>query len=217
MYVINSQELINIRRELHRIPELGGCEYKTMDKICSYLDSWGIEYEKGIAGTGVVAIVRGKNKDLKNPICIGIRADIDALPMMEETNIDFKSLHEGTMHACGHDAHATVALGTAKIIKLLESSVGANIACHCPYCKNINPALLVNDGLTRKHFLYRRQEEIDKLRNLSTIEERVNYLENSINTALTYYKNLKPIFKDDDFKFLKVWLEVINKLKKNWM
>lgn len=127
MYVINNDELINIRRELHSNPELGGCEYKTMDKICSYLGSWGVEYQKGVAETGVVAIVRGKNKQQDNAICIGIRADIDALPIKEETNVDFKSINEGTMHACGHDAHTAVALYTAKVIKSMESQLTGDI------------------------------------------------------------------------------------------
>ncbi len=126
MYTVNSEELISIRRELHKNPELGGHEFKTMDRICSCLDSWGIEYEKGVAETGVVAIVRGKNKK-ENPICIGIRADMDALPISEETNIDFRSLNEGVMHACGHDAHTTVALGTAKIIKSIENELKGDV------------------------------------------------------------------------------------------
>ena len=104
-----------------------------------------------------------------------------------------------------------------KIIQLLESKVGVNIACHCPYCEGINPALLANDALSKKHFLYRRNEEIKKLRSLSEISDRVEHLEMMINDAITYYKNLKPIFKDDDYKFLKTWLEVIEKLKEKWM
>lgn len=127
MYVLNRDELINIRRELHRNPELGGCEYKTMDIISSYLDSWGIEYQKGVADTGVVAIIRGKNKPRDSSMCIGIRADIDALPIREETNVDYKSMCEGTMHACGHDAHTAVALCTAKIIKSLESQLTGDV------------------------------------------------------------------------------------------
>ena len=127
MYVINNDELINIRRELHRNPELGGYEYKTMDKICSYLDSWGVEYQKRIAETGVVAIVRGKNKKQDNAACIGIRADMDALPIKEETNVDFKSINEGTMHACGHDAHTAIALYTAKVIKSMESQLMGDV------------------------------------------------------------------------------------------
>ncbi|HAQ39998.1 MAG TPA: amidohydrolase [Clostridiales bacterium] len=126
MYVIDREKLIGIRRELHMNPELGGSEYKTMDIICSYLDSWGIEYKKGVAETGVVAIVRGKSRR-ENPLCIGIRADIDALPIKEETDVEFKSRNEGRMHACGHDAHTAVALGTAKIIKSMEDVLRGDV------------------------------------------------------------------------------------------
>ena len=127
MHVVSSYELIKIRREFHKNPELGGCENKTMDLICSYLDSWGIEFQKGVAETGVVAIVRGKKIVKNKSICIGIRADIDALPINEEADVDFKSMNEGIMHACGHDAHTTVALGTAKIIKSMESELMGDV------------------------------------------------------------------------------------------
>ncbi|MGN1275453.1 MAG: hypothetical protein ACI4UK_00495, partial [Floccifex sp.] len=100
-----------------------------------------------------------------------------------------------------------------KIVQLLHSKIGADITCHCPYCDGVNPALLVADGLTRKHFLYRRNEEIQKLRSMSTIDERVEYIKDRITNAIGYYKNLKPIFKDDDYKFLKTWVEVIAKLQ----
>lgn len=100
-----------------------------------------------------------------------------------------------------------------KIVQLLHSKMGADIACHCPYCDGVEPSLLAADGLTRKHFLYRRNQEIQELRNLSTIDERVEYIKDRIDKAIRYYKNLKPIFKDDDYKFLKTWTEVITKLQ----
>lgn len=122
-----SEELINIRREFHKDPELGGYEFKTMDRICSYLDSWGIEYKKGIAQTGVCAIVRGKNRSGEKNICVGVRADIDALPLKEEADVDFKSLNDGAMHACGHDVHTAIALGTAKVIKSMEDTLKGDV------------------------------------------------------------------------------------------
>jgi len=129
MYDILNSELINIRRDFHQNPELGGSEYRTMNKICEYLNSWGIEYENCVADTGIVAIVRGKNK--KKPdetsLCIAVRADIDALPIKEETNVEFKSANDGVMHACGHDAHTTIALGTAKVIKSMESQLNGDV------------------------------------------------------------------------------------------
>ncbi len=100
-----------------------------------------------------------------------------------------------------------------RIIRLLHSKVGADITCHCPYCDGVEPSLLVADPLTRKHFLYRRNEEIQELRNMSTVDKRVEYIKERIHNAIGYYKNLKPIFKDDDYKFLKTWVEVIAKLQ----
>lgn len=100
-----------------------------------------------------------------------------------------------------------------RIVQLLHSATGKDIACHCPYCDGVNPELLVSDGLTRKHFLYRRNAEIQSLRNMSTVSERVEYMKERINSAAGYYKNLKPIFKDDDYKYLKTWTDVILKLQ----
>lgn len=100
-----------------------------------------------------------------------------------------------------------------RIIQLLHSNIGEDIACHCPYCDGIDPALLVADGLTRKHFLYRRNAEIQELRNIPTVDERVRYIKKRIDNAIGYYKNLKPIFKDDDYKHLKTWKEVMEKLQ----
>lgn len=118
-----NDELINIRRDFHMNPELGGNEFRTMNKICEYLDSWDIEYKSGVAETGVVAIIRG-NKEGKT---IGVRADIDALPIVEDSNESYKSLNIGTMHACGHDGHITIALGAAKILKSMETKLNGNV------------------------------------------------------------------------------------------
>lgn len=71
--------------------------------------------------------------------------------------------------------------------------------------------------MTRKHFLFRRNEEIEEIRKLSSIKERVDFVEQRIKNAIQNYKNLKPIFKDDDSGFLKVWLDIIEKLRKEWL
>ncbi len=118
-----SDELISIRREFHKYPELSGQEYKTMERICKYLDKWGIEHEKGVAETGVVAMVRG----WKEGKTIGLRADIDALPILEENHVEYKSSNEGIMHACGHDAHIAILLGVAQIIKSMEKDLKGNV------------------------------------------------------------------------------------------
>lgn len=116
-------ELISIRRDFHMNPELGCNEFRTMDKICEYLDLWGIEYKKGVADTGVVALIRGKREGKT----IGVRADMDALPIIEDNNVPYKSLNIGTMHACGHDGHITIALGAAKILKSMDNQLNGNV------------------------------------------------------------------------------------------
>ncbi|HNZ83444.1 MAG TPA: M20 family metallopeptidase [Sedimentibacter sp.] len=110
-------ELVEIRRELHENPELSQNEYRTQGKIRDYLDEHGIE-NFPCAGTGVVGIIRGKNKGKT----VGIRADIDALPIHEKNNVSYSSMNPGVMHACGHDAHTAILLGTGKIIKELADS-----------------------------------------------------------------------------------------------
>lgn len=114
------EELIEIRRDFHKYPELGFKEFRTQGKIIEYLKSWSIPYTK-IANTGVLAYIYGK-ADKSNKKTVALRADIDALPIHEETNIGFKSVNEGVMHACGHDVHTTILLGTAKVLKNLEES-----------------------------------------------------------------------------------------------
>lgn len=119
----NEKEIIDIRREFHMYPELSEKEFDTMNRICSYLDKWDIEYEKNIAETGVVAIIRGE----KPGKTIGARADIDALPICEETDLSFKSKNPGVMHACGHDVHTAIHLGMAKILKQVEKELEGNV------------------------------------------------------------------------------------------
>lgn len=116
-------EVINIRRDFHMNPELSGYEYRTMNKICEYLSSWNIEYKANVAETGVVAIIRGNGPGKT----IGIRADMDALPIKEEARVEYKSLIDGRMHACGHDGHLAIALGAAKILKSMEGNLNGNI------------------------------------------------------------------------------------------
>lgn len=116
-------QLVQIRRDFHMHPELSEYEYRTSEKICKYLDDWGIEYKKGIANTGVMAIIRGKNDGRT----VAARADIDALPITELNNLPFKSINEGVMHACGHDIHTTIHLGVAKLFKEMEEEIKGNV------------------------------------------------------------------------------------------
>ncbi len=102
----------------------------------------------------------------------------------------------------------------AKIIRLLSSNTGHNISCNCPYCVDKRPEELVNEQLSKKHFLYKRQEEINVLRSFKSISDRVNYIETRIQKAFDYHQALKPIFKADEYSHFKTWQTVIQELKK---
>jgi amidohydrolase len=102
--------LIDTRRTLHRIPEPGNEEIKTSQAICAQLDALGIPYTR--IGTGVVGLLEGA----RSGRCIALRADMDALPIEEPKDRPYASQHPGYMHACGHDAHMTIALGAAKLL-----------------------------------------------------------------------------------------------------
>ena len=105
-------QLVTWRRNIHQKPELGFQEQLTADLISRQLDRWSIPHQTGIAKTGIVATIEG-NKPGK---VIAIRADMDALPIQEANEISYKSQHPGKMHACGHDGHVAIALGTASYL-----------------------------------------------------------------------------------------------------
>jgi amidohydrolase len=105
-------EFINIRRTIHANPELSYVEFETSLFIQSKLTAWGIPFEV-MATTGVVGLIKGKNADER---IVALRADMDALPILEENDVPYKSKNAGVMHACGHDVHTTCLLGAAKIL-----------------------------------------------------------------------------------------------------
>lgn len=105
--------LVSWRRRLHQFPELGFEEHKTSAFVQQLLEQWQVEYTAGIAKTGVVAVIRGEQP---GPT-FGIRADMDALPIQEENEVEYRSCHANTMHACGHDGHTAIALGTVKLLQ----------------------------------------------------------------------------------------------------
>lgn len=114
--------IISIRRDLHENPELSGQEYKTQEKIMKELDKLGISYEK-VGNTSLIAKLDGQ----KTGKTIALRADFDALPIKEETDIDFKSKSPGIMHACGHDAHTAMLLGAAKILSEMKEDIKGEV------------------------------------------------------------------------------------------
>lgn len=105
-------ELMVWRRQIHRYPELGFQEQQTAALICQKLSAWGIHYESNVAKTGVVAVIPGRQP---GPV-LAIRADMDALPIQELNEVDYCSERPGLMHACGHDGHVAIALGTARYL-----------------------------------------------------------------------------------------------------
>lgn len=112
-------ELISIRRHLHSYPELSFEEFETSKFIQSQLTKHHIEFSTGWVKTGIVAIIKGINPDKK---CIALRADIDALPIVEKNNVSYCSKNIGIMHACGHDVHSTCVLGAAILLNECKNS-----------------------------------------------------------------------------------------------
>jgi hippurate hydrolase len=108
-------ELRGIRRDIHAHPELAFQENRTSQKVAGQLEAWGIEVHRGLANTGLVGVVKGKKSSSGR--AIGLRADMDCLPMHETNDIPHKSTHAGRMHACGHDGHTTMLLGAARYLQ----------------------------------------------------------------------------------------------------
>ncbi len=104
--------LIEIRRDLHRHPELGLEEHRTSARVRALLDELGIEHVDGLGGTGVLGLVRGR----AGGRTVALRADLDALPIQDAKDVPYRSREPGKMHACGHDVHTTILLGAAKVL-----------------------------------------------------------------------------------------------------
>ena len=140
-------ELVAIRRHLHETPELGLSEFKTSDFIAGMLEKMGYEVTRGLATTGIVATLRnGASKR-----SVGIRADIDALPIHEETGAEYASKTEGLMHACGHDGHTTMLLGAARLLAERRNFDGTIHLIFQPAEENFGGAkLMIDDGLFQR-------------------------------------------------------------------
>ena len=139
-------EFLDIRRHLHANPELSYQEFETSKFVREKLASWGIPFEVK-ATTGVVGLITGKNPSKR---VIALRADMDALPILEENDIPYKSTKPGVMHACGHDVHTTCLLGAAKILNELKDEWEGTIKLIFQPGEEKNPggaSLMIRDGV----------------------------------------------------------------------
>lgn len=116
--------LIEIRRHIHSHPELSGQEYQTSAYVAGVLSSYGIHAQQGVGKTGVVGDLQGNGESDR---ILAIRTDLDALPIQERTALDYASGEPGVMHACGHDVHTTVGLGTAMVLAQLGEKFTGNV------------------------------------------------------------------------------------------
>jgi amidohydrolase len=116
-------KLVKLRRDLHQYPELGFGEFRTSKRIAGELKKIGLQVKTGIAKTGVVGILKVK----KLGKTVALRADMDALPILEQTNVSYQSKTKGLMHACGHDAHMACVIGAATILSELKKELNGNV------------------------------------------------------------------------------------------
>jgi hippurate hydrolase len=137
-------EVLATRHHLHRFPEIGLSEFKTSDYVAEQLAALGYEVTRGLAKTGVVATLKNGSSDRS----IGIRADFDALPILEETGLPYASEIPGVMHACGHDGHTAMLLGAAKILAERCNFDGVIHLIFQPAEENFGGArIMIEDGL----------------------------------------------------------------------
>jgi len=147
-----ADELTAIRRDLHAHPEIGFEEKRTSGIVAEKLTQWGIEVHRGIGGTGIVGVLKGKGKGKGNGTRrIGLRADMDALPMEENTNLAWRSTIPGRFHGCGHDGHTTMLLGTARYLAETRNFDGTVHFIFQPAEEGLGGArAMIKDGLFEK-------------------------------------------------------------------
>ncbi|UCH21874.1 MAG: amidohydrolase [Deltaproteobacteria bacterium] len=138
-----NDEVIELRRDFHRHPELGLQEHRTSKRVSAYLEGCGLEVS-GMNRTGVVGILRG---DRPGPTLL-LRADMDALPIQEENDVPYKSVNAGVMHACGHDAHVAMLLVAAKILSACKELIKGNIKfVFEPNEENVGALAMIEEGV----------------------------------------------------------------------
>ena len=137
-------DLTAIRRDFHRYPEIGFQEHRTSARVAELLESWGIAVTRGIGGTGLVGVLEGARPGRS----IALRADMDALPMDEETNLDYRSVNAGVFHGCGHDGHMTMLLGAARYLAQTPDFAGRAVFIFQPAEEGLGGArAMLADGL----------------------------------------------------------------------
>jgi hippurate hydrolase len=143
-----ADELSAIRRDLHAHPEIGFEEVRTSGIVAEKLAQWGIEVHRGLGGTGVVGVLKGKGSGTRR---VGLRADMDALPMDENTNLKWRSTIPGRFHGCGHDGHTTILLGTARYLAETRNFDGTVHFIFQPAEEGLGGArAMIKDGLFEK-------------------------------------------------------------------
>lgn len=145
------EDIISIRRHLHRYPELSHQEYKTSKLVQEKLAAYHIQFNAGYGNTGVLGIIEGE----KPGKTVALRADMDALPIQEKTDIPYKSTKPGVMHACGHDAHTAMLLGAAKILNRMKAHIEGKVLLVFQPAEEDAPIggaqLMLDDGVFEKH------------------------------------------------------------------
>jgi amidohydrolase len=137
-------DLVRIRRDLHAHPEIGFRETRTSAIVADLLAGWGVEVHRGIGGTGVIGVIRGVGPGRR----IGLRADMDALPMAETTGLPYASRHPDAFHGCGHDGHTTMLLGAARYLSLTKRFPGEVVLIFQPAEEGLGGAArMIADGL----------------------------------------------------------------------
>src|SRR6516165_7313842 len=143
-----ADELTAIRRDLHAHPEIGFEEKRTSSIVAEKLASWGIAVHRGLGGTGVVGVLQGKGQGNR---AIGLRADMDALPMEEETDLPWRSTVKNRFHGCGHDGHTTMLLGAARYLAETREFSGTVCFIFQPAEENEGGGRkMIEDGLFEK-------------------------------------------------------------------
>ena len=141
--------IVSYREYLHQHPELSFQEFNTMEFVADKLAQLKIPFQKEVAGTGIVGLIKASHHN-ENQNCIGLRADLDALPIQEENDVHYKSVNDGIMHACGHDVHTAVLLGAAEILNEIKEELPLSIKLIFQPGEETNPggaSLMIEAGV----------------------------------------------------------------------